>query len=68
MKQLTEEKIAIFVALAKRTTAKELSKADGEEYMNPADFGNYDDVYRMGYMDARTDTAREILEFFGIKY
>jgi hypothetical protein len=68
MKQLTDEQIARYIKLAQRKTCQEISEADGEEYFNPADYGNYDDVYGAGYDDGRINTAREILDMFEIKY
>ena len=44
-------------------TATELALEDGEDF-NPADIGNYDDVYDRGLLDAQIENARFILNLF----
>jgi hypothetical protein len=63
MSPFTQEQINNYIELAALKTATELALEDGEDF-NPADIGNYDEVYDRGLLDAQIENARFILNLF----
>jgi len=60
--QAIQELIKEIRGLAQTKTMEEQVIASGEEFFNPADMGNYDDVYTTGINDGRIEYAREVLD------
>ena len=63
MSPFTQEQINSYIELAALKTATELALEDWQDF-DPADFGNYDDVYDRGLLDAQIENARFILNLF----